>query len=101
MNSGIVSVATNVERQIMAGQYELKKFLRHVSIPILREYFKGIGWDPGVKWEELARIDPLFKAILNAPEGGLMLQAEINADYPLENIRTIVQTFREVMSQKM
>ena len=54
----------------MAGQYELKKFLRHVAVPILKQYFEGIKWIPVVKWEELtgASIDPLFDAIRNAPE---------------------------------
>ena len=30
----------------MAGQYELKKFLRHMSIPILKDYFEN-GVTPG------------------------------------------------------
>lgn len=39
-------------------------------------------------------------AVLSAPEGGLMLQAEINADYPLENIRAIAEALREVQGER-
>ena len=66
----------------MAGQYELKKFLRHVSIGILKDYFAWIDWDPGVQWEELSNIDPLFHAIRGAPEN---IRARIDQDFQLVN----------------
>ena len=64
----------------MAGQYELRKFLQYVSNTILKDYFERIGWNSGVKWKELSAkdVDPLFEAILNAPED---VRARINRQF--------------------
>ena len=64
----------------MAEQYELRKFLRHVSNRVLKEYFERIGWQPGVEWKQLteAKIDPLFEAIRNAPES---TRSQIDGDF--------------------
>ena len=65
----------------MAGQYDLRKFLREVANKTLKEYFERIGWDPGVNWEALTEtgIEPLFEAIVeNAPADK---HADINRDF--------------------
>jgi hypothetical protein len=68
----------------MAGQYELKKFLTLAASEILKEYFVGIGWNPGVEWDGLAKagVDSLFKAIQGAPEEK---RGQINRDFQQVN----------------
>jgi hypothetical protein len=39
----------------MAGQYELRKFLREVATKNLKDYFASIKWDSKVQWEELCQ----------------------------------------------
>ena len=64
----------------MAEQYELRKFLRHVSNGVLKEYFERIGWQPDVDWKKLTEADiaPLFEAIRNAPES---TRSQIDGDF--------------------
>jgi hypothetical protein len=83
----------------MAGQYDLKKFLRHVSMANLKDYFaKRVQWSPGVPWEGLASVEPLFEAIRNAPED---VRGQINGDFGQINemateggIRTLIDEGR-------
>ena len=72
----------------MAGQYELRKFLQHVSNPILKEYFERIEkeyferikWNVGVDWAKLTAREtgPLFEAIQNAPDD---IRGRINEEF--------------------
>ena len=69
----------------MAGQYELRKFLRQAGNAVLREYFERIGWNPGVDWGALTEtgIEPLFEAVVgNVPEE---THAQINRDFQQVN----------------
>ena len=83
----------------MAGQYELKKFLRHVSMANLKDYFaRRASTDAGVKWEELASVDEAFAAIQNAPD---KVRGDVNGDFQRINamateggIRTIIDEGR-------
>ena len=91
----IMGVGIGSGDEQMAEQYELRKFLRHVSNEVLKEYFDRIGWKPGVEWKQLTEgdIDPLFEAIRNAPD----VRSQINGDFRQINelateggIRTII-----------
>ena len=68
----------------MAGQYELKKFLKLTASGILKEYFAGIGWNPSIEWDSLTKtgVDSLFKAIQGAPEEKL---SRINRNFQQVN----------------
>jgi len=84
----------------MAGQYELRKFLRDVAPEILKQYFERIGWQPNVDWKRLTKKkdSTLFDVIRNAPESA---RSQIDGDFQLVNglatdggIRTIIEEGR-------
>jgi hypothetical protein len=68
----------------MAGQYELKKFLKVMAGEILKKYFEKIGWTPSVEWDTLTKtgVDALFQAIQGAPEDK---RSRMNRDFQQVN----------------
>ena len=82
----------------MAGQYELRKFLRQVSNKILKEYFERIGWDPRVEWAKLSEtsVQPIFDAFQNAPED---IRARLNDEFGQINEMATEGGIRTIMDE--
>ena len=94
LDAGLRVLNPQVGPNTLPGIRDVMKGRLAISLDLDRQHLLPHGTPQDIR-------DHIHEALatLNAPEGGLMLQAEINADYPLENIRTIVQTFREVMNK--
>jgi uroporphyrinogen decarboxylase len=95
LDAGLTVLNPQVGPNTLAGIRDTMKGRLAISLDLDRQHILPHGTPEDIRDHIREAV-----AVLSAPEGGLMLQAEVNGDYPLENIRAICAGLREVQGER-